>query len=344
MGIPLRADLGARTREQRRSFVRGCTAMVLAETRERKADAGIICQRAWPNDSDARLIARGAVSPLTTGDFVKIDVIKLLTSLAPRSAASKLFELSQPIDLTGINSVLFPLPSGLPTATFIAEGAPIPVVQGMLSNAMRCGPVRKMALISPLTEELQNASADTASVVIERLLEIGISRSLDKALFSDDAETPLAPAGLRAGVTPISAGASMSEDLGNLVETIAAAGFDPESAAFLAAPAQAMAMRLVAGPHFEYKIIGAHGLPPKTVMAIDTGALAFSYADAPEVQLRKEPSIHFADAPLPLVNSGVVASPAKNLWQCGLMALRTIARIAWAAGAGSVAVVEGVSW
>jgi hypothetical protein len=145
----LHRDFAARDRETRRSYVRSVTSLVVSEAGKKTYSPEQICQRVWPNDETARLLTRAAVSPTTTADYIKIDVIKLLASLAPRSAASKLFELSQPLDLSGINSILFPLPGTLPTASFVAEGAPIPVLQGTISAAMRVGPVHKLALISP---------------------------------------------------------------------------------------------------------------------------------------------------------------------------------------------------
>ena len=342
MGIPLRPDFGAREREQRRSYIRSVTALALSKTRKEGPLA--IVRSAWPGDETAHLFTRAAVEPLKTTDFPRVNVIKLLASLAPRSGASKLFELAQPIDLSGINTVLFPLPTAITNAAFVAEAAPIPVLQGTLGAGMVIGPVRKLAVISVLTEEIENASAQTASVVMERLLSVGVARGLDKALFSANAPSATAPAGLLYGVAPIPAGATMAEDLGNLVETIAAAGFDPEAAAFLAAPAQAMAMRLIAGPLFQYKIIGAHGLPPASVVAIDTDALAFAYADQPETVISKETVLHLSDEVLALVGGGVTASPAMSTWQNGTLAVRTIGRVAWAVGAGALAWTQGVAW
>ena len=58
-------------------------------------------------------------------------------------------------------------------------GRRIPVPRkGTIGAAMRCGPGEKNGVDSPLTEELQSASGDTAALVIERMLEIGIGRSL----------------------------------------------------------------------------------------------------------------------------------------------------------------------
>jgi hypothetical protein len=346
-GIPLVPDPSARERELRRSYCRAVAALALAQTAGGQ-DAERIVRREWADDAHAALVVRGAVEPLkTTDSYLRIDAIKLLASLAPRSAASRLFELAQPVELSGISSVLFPLPGSLPTAAFIAEAAPIPVLQGTLANAMRVGPARKLALISPLTEELESASAGTASVVIERLLEVGISRGLDRALFSSDPPSDTAPAGLLYGVAALPPGTSMAEDLSNLVSTIASAGYDAESVVFVAEPAEALKLRLVAGPAFAstYRIIAAHKLPPKSVVAIDASALAFAYSGSPETVRHREPTVHMEDVPLALVSGGgTVAAPTKGLWQCHTLAVRTIARVAWAVGSGALAWTTAVVW
>jgi hypothetical protein len=154
-----------------------------------------------------------------------------------------------------------------------------------------------------MTEELEQASAQTASVVLERILEVGISRGLDKALFSTNAATAISPAGLLNGVTVLPAGTSMSGDLGAIVGSIADAGYDSEETVFIANTKQALAIRLIAGPKFDYRVIGTPVLPGGTVVGIDTSALAFAYAGYPQTETKRETTLHFADTPLPLVDN-----------------------------------------
>ena len=59
-GIPLRPDPHAVEREWRRSFTRAATATGLS--RIQKTSAAEIL-RAWPNDTRAEMIVRGAVEP-----------------------------------------------------------------------------------------------------------------------------------------------------------------------------------------------------------------------------------------------------------------------------------------
>jgi hypothetical protein len=177
---------------------------------------------------------------------------------------------------------------------------------------------------------------------------VACSRGLDAVVFSDDAATDAAPAGLLHGVTPLAAGASMSEDLGALVEAIASSGVDPETTVFVAAPAQALAIRLAANSLFGsvYRVIGAP-LPAGQVIAVASGAVVFSGGGLPQIETTKQGTIVFSDPGLPVSVVGspnVINAPTRDLFQTASLCLRVIARATWASAPGSVAVVNSVTW
>src|SRR5258707_8109377 len=135
----------------KRSFVRAATCTVIAKLQ--KSSAVEIQRTNWPSDRNAELIVRGAVSPITQFDYPGGTVAKLLL-LAPKSGAALLFPLATVVDLKGIASFSFPLPTSFANAGFIAEGAPIPLRQGVYTG-MPVGPVRKLALLAALSNELE---------------------------------------------------------------------------------------------------------------------------------------------------------------------------------------------
>lgn len=168
MGIPLRADFNAALRAETRSWQRAIAAHVLG-TNSRN-DPSRIVRSAWPDDARAAIITRGAVSQTTTGGFPSYDPIVAFRSLAPSSAAMALFQLGMVLDLTGTTTIRIPCVTGLPVQPlFIGEGAPAPNVQGNLAATV-LGPARKILMLSCVTAELENASADTAAAVIGRVL------------------------------------------------------------------------------------------------------------------------------------------------------------------------------
>ncbi|MBR0746195.1 hypothetical protein JQ582_19880 [Bradyrhizobium japonicum] len=346
-GIPFRADPSAKARAWVESFIRAATVRVLSRLQKTSAES-ILRDTGWHHDSLTGLILRAPVEPLKQAD-VPGDSVAALMLLAPQSAAAKLFGLAVKVDLAGISSFSFPLPSNFTEAKFVIEGEPISVGQGTFAG-LPLGPVRKVALIGALTGEMENLSAPVASVIIGHVLKVAVDKGLAKVLFSADAATEAAPAGLLHGVTPITAGASMSEDLSALVAAISAAGLDAESVVFVAAAEQAMAIRLAAGPLFaSYRVIGAP-IAPGTIIAIATDGLAVAGDGIPVVDVSKNAVLHMSDTPtdigLPAVapDPNVIATPAVSLFQVDAFALRCIARVTWSAAPGAVQVVNSVVW
>lgn len=340
--IPLRPDRSAPDREWLVSFVRASTARVLSRIQKTSADA--IMREHWADDSLGGLILRSPVEPLKQSDLPG-DSVAALMLLAPQSAAVRLFELATKVDLSGISSFSFPLPSSFGEAVFVGEGMPIPVTQGTFAG-MPLGPVRKVALIAALTNELENTSAPVASVIISHVLKITVGNGLAKVLFSADPASDIAPAGLLFDVTPLTAGASMSEDLAALVASIAAAGVDAESVVFIAAAAEAMKIKLSAGPHFNHGVISAN-IDPGTVIAIAADGFAVAGEGTPVVDASRQAVLHVAN-PAEMISTGgspnAVGAPTVSTFQIDSIALRCIARMTWSAAPGAVAWIENVTW
>ncbi len=342
-GIPFRPDPSAKARAWRESFIRAATARVLSRIQKTSVEA-VLRDAAWQHDNLTGLILRAPVEPLKQADLPG-DAVAALMLLAPSSAAAKLFDLAVKVDLSGISSFSFPLPSNFTEAKFVIEGEPISIGQGTFEG-MPLGPVRKVALIGALSNELENASAGTASTIISHVLKVAVGNGLAKVLFSDDAASEAAPAGLLHGVAAIPAGSSMSADLSALVGAISAAGLDAESVVFIAAAEQAMAIRLAAGPKFGYFVIGAN-IAPGTVIAVCVDGLAVAGDGVPSVDASKSAVLHMADPASDIGTAGppgVVAGPAVSLFQTDSFGLKCVARLTWSAAPGSVAVVTGATW
>jgi hypothetical protein len=91
-----------------RSLQRAITASVLA--RIQKTAPEKVLRGAWPRDDGAaEIIRKGPVSPTaTTGSFPAHDVVGAFKSLAPGSAAIKLFDLCVKLDLSGVSTIKVP--------------------------------------------------------------------------------------------------------------------------------------------------------------------------------------------------------------------------------------------
>jgi Phage capsid family len=345
-GIPLKPDRGAVTREQTRSLHRALTAVTLGRMRNKSATE--LAKASWPGDEAAQWLTRAPTVPLDRTQSPAITSVQLLPLVAPRSAASLLFERALRLDFAGISTISVPNAAEVSGAMFVAEGAPIPVSQGALVAAV-IGPVRKLALICGISREVENASASNASAIIGRLMSQGASRALDRAVFSAAAATSDQPAGLLNGVTPIPASSltgidGMTADLVALVGAVAAANVIGE-VVLVANPARALAMSLLSLGAQPHAVLASNQIPIDVVIAVGVDGVASGYDGVPEISASTTPAVHFADPALPISEGGVTASPVMSSFQQDTILLKLRALCSWGVTQpGSIQFVSGVKW
>jgi hypothetical protein len=111
-------------------------------------------------------------------------------------AALQLFARGLNLDLKGINSIAIPnITSWPPQPVLVAEGAAGPNVQWGFGAAV-IGPARKILVMAATTGELENATPETASAVIGRVLADASNKSIDLVAFGSAAADDTQPAGL----------------------------------------------------------------------------------------------------------------------------------------------------
>src|SRR5262249_48873066 len=134
--VPLRPDHAFVAKAEARSWHRCLAARALAALR--RGDAAKICKTSWPADERAaELLRKTATAPTSTADFPAYAVADSFRSLAPGSAAMRLFERGRILDLAGITTITVPNVASLPVApVFVAENAPAPVVNLPLTGSV----------------------------------------------------------------------------------------------------------------------------------------------------------------------------------------------------------------
>jgi hypothetical protein len=306
----------------------------------------------WRGDTDSERVLR-AISdpPFNTSDFWAQQSTTVLPTLAPAAAASKLMDAGTSISLAGIQTVKLPFidSTTVPPTPFVGEMTPIPVVD-LFTKATTLGPVKKIAIISTLTEEIQAASGETASQIIGEALNIAIAKSLDGWLFSANPSSPTAPAGILNGVAPQTPSGEtgfngVADDLAILANAIAAGGVNPENMMIFTDAGTAWKIKVLA-PQLDNVVHVSIAIPAGTIIAVvpegfstGTGSLA------PSVDIVNEPEIHMNTTPLAIVdNSGSVAAPTMSLFQQGLLGIRLKAPCTWALHPGAVAWMQAVQW
>jgi hypothetical protein len=339
-------------RSTTRSVARALASVMLAAKQQESAVK--ICTRTWPDDEAASYILRAAATPTSTATASSLTptlVGSFLRALAPVSAATRLFERAIRLDFDGVSHYVIPYPSVVPVPIFIGEGQPFPLVKASLANST-VGPPHKILIGSAVTSELEAASPESAATIIGNILADQTSRSFDKYVFDNVAADTTRPAGILNGVTPITAdaGGSMAKDIIALVQAIATAGGHPEQVLFVAGASSSVAMRLAAGPQWNYAIFGTSAIPAKTLIAIDPTAIATGYSGLPTVDTTIHSTAHFEDTtPLPIASgaqgSGVLATPVRSAFQTDTVFLRCKLNATWATlRPGVVQTISNVGW
>jgi hypothetical protein len=341
-------DLRRNGQREQRAWLRAIACHALAKVQ--KSLPAQVLRAPWPNDRETELILKGPVAPTSTADYPPFDPMGVFRSLAPGSAAVRLFERSTRLYFAGIHSVKVPMVGGFPPSPiFVGEGAPALNVR-WTSAATVVGPVRKILILSATTQELNRATPDTAVAIIGRVIAEGSNVAIDVAAFGTQPADAINPPGLLHGAVPVTAAAAgvdaMADDLAALVAAIGAARIDPNGVIFVAGPREAMLIKAKIGPHFDNDIYVTLGLPAKSVAAFAPNAIYYAYDGRPTIDTGEDVALHMEDAtPSDIVSSsGTVAAPVKSFFQVDLISIRLRARAAWSVVPGGGQIVEGINW
>lgn len=300
-------------------------------------------------------VAKAAVAPADTatpawaGALSGLRVGPFLRSLRAKSAAAQLIKAGTTFDLRRGAVSLPLLATAFPTAAWVAEAGASPVLQGSLTSTTLAP--RKLMALSALTSELAHRSAEDAERVIGDLLTDSVGRALDAKMFSADAATATAPAGLLNGIAATAGTAgggqgAMATDLKALTAAVATAG-GGGNLVIIAAPGQAMSLQLL-GAGLKTPVIIGPTLAAGTVIVLDAGAFVSGFGADPEIQVADQATIHMEDAaPLAISTPGspnTVAAPVRSAWQADFKVLRCILRVAFALRTPALAYTTSATW
>jgi hypothetical protein len=285
----------------------------------------------------AQLLTRAASAPAMTtvagwaAELAQKVVNDGLAGMGPSAAGAQLLLQSVVLLFDGHGLISAPgFVAGAGNAGFVAEGAPIPVRQ-LAASAALLQPY-KLGAISVLTREMIVSS--NAEVLIGDTLMRAASAALDVALFGNAAATAAAPAGLRNGVTATPPSASTDalqafyEDCATLINAVSVVGGNGPFV-LIGSPGRiaAMIMRFVlqAG---NVTVIASNAVG-NDLLCIAPAALVAAVNPEPEIEASTAAELHMNDTPLPIVNGGAPASPARSLFQTDSVALKMRWPVSW---------------
>jgi hypothetical protein len=319
-----------------------------------KRDLGTTCKSIYGDDRiTPTLLQRAASTPATVatpawaGIVAQQVVSSLLQEIVSISAGAALLTAALQINFDRKQSIRLPsrLVDPAYAGTWLGEGAPIPVYQFPISAGVTLVP-HKLAVISVFTREMIETS--NIEEFVRSMLSESAALALDKALFSSAADDGITPGGILNGVAALPATAAggskrdaMVSDLEALVQAIANKG-GGANPVFIAAPAQAIAMKANVGPDFDADILASTALPAGTVICVEArSVVATITAAAPEFSIADATLLQMADNPVDVV----AGSPTRSVFQIDSTALKMVLRsLDWKLRAQHCAYVAAANW
>jgi hypothetical protein len=333
---------------------RTLAAHFLAKASEQPVDGFI------HDDLPARLLLRSPSTPATVGttgwaaEFAGTAVADVITDIVPVSAAAALIGLGLQVPFDHAAAVKVParVSQGSDAGGWTSEGAPLRVRRLDLS-----GPTLNLCQLGAIcvfTNELRDHSIRAVQRVARELLNEAAALLLDGNVFSNAAASPgVSPAGLFNGVSGIAAATgggidAMAKDVEALIAALAAAGGGTHPV-FIAAPGQAAAVKMWAGPKFDYPVLASAALAAGTIAAVEAKSFVSGFSATPTFDTSDQTVVHLEDTfPAQVSTVGtpnVVPAPLRSLWQSNCTAVKMILRCAWAVRAsGHVQFVSSTTW
>ena len=202
----------------------------------------------------------------------------------------------------------------------------------------------KLAVITSATGEvLRSANAET---LIRQALAESVGPALDKALFSSTAASAVQPAGLLAGIAPLTPASGASgkdqlivDDLQALTLAIAPVSGN-NGVVIVASPDAAVSLRLRVLRE-DVPILVSASLAAKTVIMIATAAVASAVEGSPAIEATSEAAFVRDSTPQEVVTAaGTVATSLGSMWQTDQIGLKVRWSLSWGlrsrAGSGRI--------
>ena len=326
-------------------------AHVTHQTPERAA------RELFGDDAVTDIVLRAATTPAaisgTSGwaaSLAGVAIYDLIQTAASLSAAAELISRGLKLNMDRIAEYRVPgrVLNAAAAGQWVEEGMPAPVRVLSFSNAAILRP-RRLSVISVFTREMVESS--NIEAIVRQTLGEATGLALDAKMFSADAASASAPAGLFADVapiTPVTGGGSnaMEDDLKNLFAALAAVG-GGKTAVIVAALPQAVTLKMTVGPKFDYDIIASTALPTGTVAVLEVASFVSGFGSTAEFDVAKVGAVHMEDTSPQQITGGTPspAMPVPSVFQIDALALKSNVWASWGLRApGHAQWIQGATW
>jgi len=301
-------------------------------------------------------IVKAATGPAITGtpewagSLAPVSIYGLVADITSISAAAALINRGLKLNMDGVAELRVPgrTLNAAAAGMWVAEEDPAPIRQLIFSNAAILQP-RKLSVLAAYTRT--QAESSNLEAIVRQTLGEAAGLALDQKMLSADVATTAAPAGLFAGITPLTpttgAGqAAMVGDIEVLFNALAANGAGA-APVFVCAAKQAAAMKTLVGPKFDYPIFASTSLPAGTVAAVEVASFVSAFSPVPEFSTSQTAAVHFEDTSPQDITGGSPspAVPVRSAFQTESILLKMDLRAAFGLrAAGHAQWVQNVTW
>lgn len=358
-------------------IIRAAVVQVLSHIEKRSLN-DVLAARYGEDDTIKTMLdvtTKSATVPATTtatgwaAELVQTATLDFIDTLVAKSVYPVLRDLGGRFTFGRNGVISIPARSATPSiaGSFVGQGAPIPVRQGAFT-ASTLTP-KKMAVITTFTREIAEKSTPDIEQVLRTAIQEDTGVAIDTVLLDANAATLIRPAGLRNGVTGLTATAgggfnALVADLKALVGAlIASSGGNVRQPMWIMNPVQALSISLTQnasgdfpfaadlrnGTLLGYPVAQSATVTPGTVALVDAADFFTASGDEPRFDVSDQATLHMEDtSPTSISTAGTpnaVAAPVRSLFQTDSLGLRMILDLNWTMRrAGMVAFVTGVSW
>jgi hypothetical protein len=322
-----------------KSLVRACAAYGIAAF-DRTPPAKIV-NREWSHDGTAEWLVRAATVPADTSNtpaIVRTVIPEFISTLAAQSVAARLFKEGLQLSFDGAGNIAVPTLLGDSTyASFVKEGDPIPVAQGKTEPLVTLTP-RKLAVIVVMTVEMIRSS-NIETLMLDALTR-SVALALDTALFDANPDNGARPAGIRYGVTALTASsapdpiAALMSDIETLhTATEAVTATHP---VIVMSPTRALMANLRSTIGLSPLIVLGSGglLNSKIMIAVTANNIASALEGVPDIATTVHAAVQMTTTPGPGATEAV-----RSMWQTDCVAILLRLPVTWA-----VRSATGISW
>lgn len=369
--------LAAKKSDPQDLIIRSAVVQVLSHI-EKRSLTDVLTARYGEDDGIKTLLdvtTKAASAPAMTttngwaAELVQTAVLDFVDTLVAKSVYPILRDLGGKFTFGRNGVVSIPARSATPSiaGSFVGQGAPIPVRQaGFTASTLT---PKKMAVITTFTREIAEKSTPDIEQVLRTAIQEDTGVAIDTVLLDASAATPIRPAGLRNGVTGLTATAgggfnALVADLKGLVGAlITSSGGNIRQPVWVMNPVQALSISLTqngagdfpfaadlrGGTLLGYPVAQSATVPAGTVALVDAADFFSATGDEPRFDVSDQATLHMEDsAPTGISSAGTpnaVAAPVRSLFQTDSIGLRMIMDLNWAMRrAGMVAFVASVTW